>query len=126
MKKIITNKTFSYMSSALKSLIFLLVFYVIGPQNLAWAQGEFVLHVIAPQATDPAIDRALDDHLTWIDQRVRSNRSAPEPGEFHHRLHLAVVQHPLQRVRRATQPAHGTGTIDLPPGIVATRDVRRF
>ena len=73
MKKIITNKTFSYMSSALKSLIFLLVFYVIGPQNLAWAQGEFVLHVVAPQATDPAIDRALDDHLAWLDPTAPTN-----------------------------------------------------
>src|SRR5438270_11693998 len=37
MKEIITNKTFNYRCSALKSLILLLVFYAIGPQNLAWA-----------------------------------------------------------------------------------------
>ncbi len=73
MKKIITNKTFNYRFPALKSLIFLLVFYAIGPQNLAWAQGEFVLHVVAPQATDPAIDRALDDHLAWLDPTAPTN-----------------------------------------------------
>ena len=73
MKKIITNKTFNYKFTALKSLIFLLVFYAIGPQNLAWAQGEFVLHVVAPQATDPAIDRALDDHLAWLDPTAPTN-----------------------------------------------------
>ena len=73
MKKIITNKTFNYRFPALKSLIFLLVFYAIRPQNLAWAQGEFVLHVVAPQATDPAIDRALDDHLAWLDPTAPTN-----------------------------------------------------
>jgi hypothetical protein len=73
MKKIITNKTFNYKFTALKSLIFLLVFYAIGPQNLVWAQGEFVLHVVAPQATDPAIDRALDDHLAWLDPTAPTN-----------------------------------------------------
>src|SRR6266700_737003 len=73
MKKIITNKTFNYRFPALKSLIFLLVFYAIGPQNLAWAQGEFVLHFVAPQATDPAIDRALDDHPAWLDPTAPTN-----------------------------------------------------
>ncbi len=71
MKMIITNKTFNYRFPALKSLIFLLVFYAIGPQNLAWAQGEFVLHVVAPQATDPAIDRArpAGGRTSWVPRR---------------------------------------------------------
>src|SRR6266700_1826189 len=73
MKKIITNKTFNYRFPALKSLIFLLVFYAIGSQNLARAQTELVLHVVAPQATDPAIDQALDDHLAWLDPTAPTN-----------------------------------------------------
>src|SRR5256884_4792534 len=32
-----------------------------------------VLHVVAPQATDPAIDQGLDDHYVWLDTTVRSN-----------------------------------------------------
>src|SRR2546425_176766 len=32
-----------------------------------------VLHVVAPQATDPAIDQGLDDHYVWIDTTARSN-----------------------------------------------------
>jgi hypothetical protein len=31
-------------------------------------------HIIAPQATDPSIDQALDDHYAWIDTTVASNR----------------------------------------------------
>jgi len=33
-----------------------------------------VEHVIAPQATDPLIDRALDDHYAWIDTTAATNR----------------------------------------------------
>ncbi len=74
MKKIITNKTFNYMSSALKSLIFVLALCSIGPQNLAWAQAPpLVLHVVAPQATDPAIDQTPDDHLAWLDPTALTN-----------------------------------------------------
>src|SRR5256885_907301 len=32
-----------------------------------------VLHVVAPQATDPAIDQGLDDHYVWLDTPARSN-----------------------------------------------------
>src|SRR5207244_11568085 len=32
-----------------------------------------VLHVVAPQATDPAIDQGLDDHYVWLDTTARSN-----------------------------------------------------
>ena len=28
---------------------------------------QLVLHLIAPHVTDPAIDRALDDHYVWLD-----------------------------------------------------------
>ena len=73
MKKVTTNKTFNYRFSALKSLIFLLTLCAIGPQNLARAQAEFDLHVVAPQDTDPAIDQALDDHFAWIDPTAPTN-----------------------------------------------------
>lgn len=33
-----------------------------------------VKHLIAPQATDPAIDRALADHYVWLDPAARANR----------------------------------------------------
>src|SRR6266536_3549595 len=72
MKTIINKKPFSYMSSVLESLIFLLVFCVIGSQNLARAQA-LDLHIVAPQATDPAIDQALDDHLAWLDPTAPTN-----------------------------------------------------
>src|SRR6266571_8044178 len=72
MKTIINKRLFSYKFAALKSLI--LVFCVIGSQNLAWAQAPPLdLHVVAPQATDPAIDRALDDHLAWLDPTAPTN-----------------------------------------------------
>src|SRR2546425_9937350 len=32
------------------------------------------LHVVAPQATDPAIDQGLDDHYVWLDTTARSNQ----------------------------------------------------
>src|SRR6266571_2836283 len=31
-----------------------------------------VLHVVAPQATDRAIDQGLDDHYVWLDTTARS------------------------------------------------------
>ena len=34
--------------------------------------APLTFHVVAPQATDPAIDRALDDHYVWLDPSVRS------------------------------------------------------
>jgi hypothetical protein len=38
-----------------------------------WA--PLVLHVVAPQATDPAIDKALDNHYVWLDTTARSNHT---------------------------------------------------
>jgi len=35
--------------------------------------APLVLHVVAPQATDPAIDRFLDSHYVWLDTTARSN-----------------------------------------------------
>jgi hypothetical protein len=35
--------------------------------------AELVQHVVAPQATDPAIDRALDDHYAWLDTIAPTN-----------------------------------------------------
>src|SRR5712692_6582075 len=32
-----------------------------------------VQHIVAPQTTDPAIDRALADHYAWLDTAARSN-----------------------------------------------------
>src|SRR5205809_986453 len=37
------------------------------------AAPTLVLHVVAPQATDPAIDRALDNHYVWLDTTAKSN-----------------------------------------------------
>jgi len=39
---------------------------------LSHAQS-LIEHIIAPQATDPAIDQGLDDHYAWIDTTVPSN-----------------------------------------------------
>jgi WD40 repeat protein len=36
--------------------------------------APLVLHVVAPQTTDPAIDQALDDHYVWLDTTARSNQ----------------------------------------------------
>jgi len=35
--------------------------------------APLVLHVVAPQATDPAIDQALDNHYVWLDTTAKSN-----------------------------------------------------
>jgi hypothetical protein len=35
--------------------------------------AALVLHVVAPQATDPAINRFLDSHYAWLDTTTRSN-----------------------------------------------------
>src|SRR3989442_15159229 len=35
--------------------------------------APLVLHVVAPQATDPAIDRFLDNHYAWLDTTARTN-----------------------------------------------------
>jgi len=56
-------------------------YYGRGRINVARAVGAvdqprpapLVLHVVAPQTTDPAIDRALDDHYVWLDTTARSN-----------------------------------------------------
>jgi len=50
------------------------IVYTIGSLNLALAQEPpLVLHVVAPQSTDPAIDQALEDHLAWLDPTAASN-----------------------------------------------------
>jgi hypothetical protein len=36
--------------------------------------ASLVLHVIDPQATDPAIDQALSPHYAWLDTTARSNQ----------------------------------------------------
>lgn len=38
------------------------------------SSAPLVRHVVAPQATDPAIDKALDSHYAWLDTTARSNR----------------------------------------------------
>lgn len=35
--------------------------------------ATLVLHVVAPQTTDVAIDQALDDHYAWLDTTAQSN-----------------------------------------------------
>jgi hypothetical protein len=34
---------------------------------------QLVLHLVAPPATDPAIDRALDNHYVWLDRAAPTN-----------------------------------------------------
>src|SRR3989454_8839846 len=34
---------------------------------------SLVLHTVAPQTTDPAIDRALDNHYVWLDTTAKLN-----------------------------------------------------
>src|SRR6266576_6744753 len=50
----------------------------VGPRGPAFDESlapaaPLVPHVIAPQATDPAIDRFLDDHYVWLDTTARTN-----------------------------------------------------
>ncbi|HKE59677.1 MAG TPA: hypothetical protein VKB46_23365 [Pyrinomonadaceae bacterium] len=55
-------------------LLISLLFRTAGPQNLILAQEPpLVLHMVAPEATDPAIDQALDDHLAWLDPTAHTN-----------------------------------------------------
>lgn len=42
-------------------------------QNQKVEETGLVTHSIMPNVTDPAIDQALDDHLTWIDRDARTN-----------------------------------------------------
>ena len=48
-----------------------------GPRSPAFqamaTPATLVLHVVAPQATDPAIDQGLDDHYAWLDTTAHSN-----------------------------------------------------
>src|SRR2546425_5050341 len=37
------------------------------------SSAPLVQHIVAPQATDPAIDRALDNHYAWLDTPARTN-----------------------------------------------------
>jgi hypothetical protein len=75
-------------SSPLSLLLLVsLVFWTIGPRNLAWAQEPpLVVHNVAPQVTDPAIDQALEDHLAWLDPAAPTNHKLfvflPGSGAF--------------------------------------------
>src|SRR5437667_3087031 len=52
--------------------------------------APLVLHVVAPQATDPTIDRALDNHYVWLDTTAQTNHkllvfmpgTAQRPAQF--------------------------------------------
>ena len=37
------------------------------------SSAPLVQHIVAPQATDPAIDQALDNHYAWLDTTGRTN-----------------------------------------------------
>src|SRR3989442_14455156 len=50
----------------------------VGPGRPAFEESRapaapLVLHVVAPQTTDPAIDKFLDDHYAWLDTTARTN-----------------------------------------------------
>ncbi len=40
----------------------------------AGSEAPLVEHIVAPQATDPAIDKFLDDHYAWLDTAAQSNQ----------------------------------------------------
>lgn len=42
-------------------------------QRLNESSAPLVLHIVAPQATDPAIDQALNDHYAWLDTTAVPN-----------------------------------------------------
>jgi hypothetical protein len=51
----------------------------VGPRSAAFDATEMpvaplVVHLVAPKTTDPAIDRALDNHYVWLDTTARSNQ----------------------------------------------------
>jgi len=82
----------------------------VGPRGLAFDESlapaaPLVLHVIAPQATDPAIDRFLDDHYVWLDTTARTN-------------HKLFVFLPGTVVGSATpqRPARSSSCSKRPPG----------
>ena len=44
-------------------------------RELDQSSAPLLLHVVAPQTTDPAIDKALDNHYVWLDTAARSNHT---------------------------------------------------
>src|SRR5690349_21286759 len=36
-------------------------------------EGPLTVHIVNPQATDPAIDQALDNHYAWVDPTAPTN-----------------------------------------------------
>jgi ABC-type amino acid transport substrate-binding protein len=42
-------------------------------ENPGQSSASLVLHVVPPQATDPAIDQALDPHYVWLDREAQTN-----------------------------------------------------
>src|SRR5690242_13043802 len=42
-------------------------------RQLEQSSSPLVEHIVAPQATDAAIDQGLDDHYVWLDTTARSN-----------------------------------------------------
>src|SRR5256712_8307033 len=59
-----------------------------------------VLHVVAPQATDRAIDQGLDDHYVWLDTTARSNHKLFVflPGTGQNPSIFQLVQHEAARL----------------------------
>ena len=45
----------------------------VGTAGTAAAAGLPTVHIINPQATDPAIDQALDNHYAWVDPNAPTN-----------------------------------------------------
>src|SRR5438552_2380436 len=72
----------------------------VGPRSPAFDAVEtmvapLVLHVVAPATTDPAIDRALDNHYVWLDTTARSHHKLFVflPGTRQNPSSFQLVQH---------------------------------
>src|SRR5207245_7037453 len=73
----------------------------VGPQSPTFDAAEtlvapLVLHTVAPQTTDPAIDRALDNHYVWLDTTAKSNHKLFVflPGTGQNPSIFPLAQHP--------------------------------
>src|SRR2546426_11406608 len=70
----------------------------------ATTTSTLVRHVVAPQATDPAIDQGLDDHYAWLDTTAHSNHKLFVflPGTGQNPSIFQLVQEEAAQIGRAS------------------------
>jgi len=95
----------------------------LGPGRPAFEESvapsaPLVLHVVVPQATDPAIDRFLDDHYAWLDTTARTNHKLFVflPGTM---VRAATPQRPAPGARQDRSEPPGIAYEDQEPREVA-------